>query len=328
MKFVNKNIIGFILVLPLILLMSCSDNYIYDEGMIWNTTYHITYRGNDCLRDSIKQVMDSVTHSLSFFDESSLVSEFNRSESVKADRMLREVYLCSLRINKESFGRFDPTLSPLISAWGFGKNHKCNADTSRIDSIMNFVGIEKTRIDGDYIKKDDSRISFNFSAIAKGYGCDAVSRMLMRNGVKNFLVEIGGEIRLGGKSPNGEKWRVSIDRPIMSNTKEIHDSQCVIELSEGGIATSGNYRNYNTIDGKNVGHTIDRYTGRPIRTGIVSATIVSTDCMQADAYATSCMAMPLDDAVKLCKELHLSAMLIMEDGKVWVTDEFKRLYNN
>ncbi len=296
------------------------------EGMVWNTTYHVTYNGAPELKDSIMQVLNHVGASLNVFDENSLVSQVNANDSTAVDTDFIRVYVESVKVNRLTEGAFDPTLGPLIEAWGFGKGHKATADTARIDSLMKFVGIDKTRLTMDTLVKDDRRIRFNFSAIAKGYGCDCVGEMLQRNGVEDWLVEIGGEISCRGKSPDGGKWRVSIDRPVMQKDRILHDSQCVVEVTDAGIATSGNYRNLQSDDkGQYYGHTISARTGRPARTDVISATVIGRTAMEADALATAFMAMGADDVKRLNKSTRLPVMLVLTDSTVWCSGQFEKL---
>lgn len=313
----------FMAVAMAICVASCGRGYHYAEGMVWNTTYHITYDGPEELQDSITAVLNETGRSLSVFDPNSLVSKVNSEQATKVDADFMIVYRCAVEVNRQTDGAFDPTLSPLITSWGFGKGHTCTSDTARIDSLLNFVGIEKTRLRGDTLYKDDVRTQFNFSAIAKGYGCDRIAQYLERNGVTNYLIEIGGEIRLNGVSPSADAWSISIDRPIVTDREEIHDSQAIISLTKGGVATSGNYRNFHTVNGKHMGHTIDRRTGRPMLSETASVTIIAADCMSADAYATACMAMPPAKSKALCQRLNLAAMIVMQDGSVWYSPQFK-----
>ena len=295
------------------------------SGMVWHTEYHVTYESNKNLNDSIISVFDKVGSSLNAFDDASLISELNRSASVKADRALADVYKESVRVNNITEGAFDPTLGPLITAWGFGKSHKATSDTLHIDSLMSITGIKKTHISNGILVKEDKRIQFNFSAIAKGYGCDEVCRMLMRNGATNVLVEIGGDITCHGKSPSGGKWRVSVDRPILTDSV-VHESQCIIEITDSGIATSGNYRNHRTTaTGEVYGHTISAKTGRPALTDVLSATVVAPTCMEADALSTSLMTMGSINAKKLATRLRYPVMLVLNDMSVWQTEEFSEL---
>lgn len=307
-----------------ILLCSCheSPSYVKSEGMIWNTIYHITYNGSENLCDSILPVLNEVSHSLSIFEDNSLVSQLNKRDSLKGDVHLLKIYDSSKRISSLSNGRFDPTVSPLVDAWGFGKGHKATSDTLAIDSILEFVGIEKTHRIEDFIVKDDSRIRFNFSAIAKGYGCDAVGEMFRRNGVEDYMVEIGGEIALSGKGPSGKDWSIAIDAPVEGNNPG-EQTALVVSLTNCGVATSGNYRNYSREGGTTLAHTISPSTGRPFFSPILSATVIASTCMEADAIATACMAGSEDEAKTLLQETDTDGLLIFADT-IWTTPGFQK----
>lgn len=306
-----------------------NDSYMVSNGAVWNTTYHITYRTDKDMNDSILKVFEDVSASVSAFNTGSLVSRFNRGDSIVADTHLRKVYERSVCINRESLGAFDPTVSPLINFWGFGYDNVANPDTSEIKEILKYVGMEKTAIRGGILTKTDPRLEFNFSAIAKGYGCDCIAEMFHRNGINDFIIEIGGEIVACGKSPRGGKWNVAIDRPVYSPANVVHDAQCVISLSNSAVATSGDYRNFRktTSDTDNlsgiISHTIDAHTGYPVKSDLASVTIVADNCMDADAYATACLSMNPDEAEAMAKRLNLSAMFIYKDGSVWMTEKFE-----
>lgn len=300
------------------LLVGCAqgghgDAYVTQRGEVWHTLYNITYAGPESLGDSLKVVMDSIEHSLSVFDESSLVSRVNASERTVVDRTFCEVYAMSVRVNEQSHGMFDPTLSPLITAWGFGKGHQATADTLRIDSLLNITGIGHTHLEGDTLVKDDARIQFNFSAIAKGYGCDRVAAMLRRNGVKDYMVEIGGEIVAAGKSSRGHDWRVAIDCP---QERREGPAQAVVEFTDMAMATSGDYRNYHSTGTRRYGHTISPLTGRPAATDIVSVTVMAPTCMEADAMATASMALGSGLGAKMLDDLGLPYLMICNSGEV------------
>lgn len=305
--------------------MACDGNsYVRNQGMIWNTTYHITYRGPENLSDSILPALNEVSHSLSIFEKESLVNEVNARDTTSVDNHFKAVYLTSVKMHQASGGLFDPTLSPLITAWGFGPGHTVSADTTAIDSILATVGLKKTHLEGNTLIKDDIRTQFNFSAVAKGYGCDMVAEMLRRNGVDDFMVEIGGEIALGGKSPKGGDWKISIDRPVVTATEEIHDACAIIEVSDRGIATSGNYRNFHREGGRIFGHTVSPLTGRPTETDVISATVIAPTAMEADAAATACMASGSTSAIEMLKKLGLEGMLILGDS-VWMSPGFNAI---
>lgn len=309
----------------ILLLSGCRNEkgYVKTEGMIWNTLYHVTYKGNEELSDSIVPLLDKIGESLSVFDKSSLVSQLNSSNEIEADEHLITIYETSGKIHRLSNGLFDPTVSPLIDAWGFGLEHSATSDTLAIDSILNFVGYDKTHLEGNKIIKEDIRTRFNFSAIAKGYGADAVGRMLLRNGVKDFMVEIGGEISLKGVGPSGEKWRIGIDSPIDSLVPG-NSSAIIIALTDAGMATSGNYRNFRMEGGRKVAHTISPKSGEPFLSEILSATVIASTCMEADGLATACMAGNPDQAISLLKKFKAEGFLILSDS-VWMTPGFKSM---
>ncbi|MCH5235125.1 MAG: FAD:protein FMN transferase [Muribaculaceae bacterium] len=320
-----KKYLGLLALVILGISVGCSkhEGYVKTEGMIWNTVYHITYKGRAQLQDSILPVLNEVGNSLSVFDKNSLISQLNNSEKVRADRHLVIVYDEAKKISLLSEGKFDPTVSPLVDAWGFGLGHVASKDTLAIDSILTFVGIRKTHRDDDWIIKDDLRTRFNFSAIAKGYGCDAVGEMFRRNGVNDYMVEIGGEIALRGASPSGGKWRIAIDMP-QEDLAPGEEAAEILELTDVGVATSGNYRNYREENGRKVAHTISPLTGRPVAGEILSATVIAPTCMEADGLATACMAGTLQEAVLLLEKAGVEGFLISVNGSVWVPGRIDR----
>lgn len=284
------------------------------EGVIWNTSFHITYASNVTLDDSILAVMRDVELSVSPYVAGSLVSRINRGETMQTDPIFRRVFEESRLVCRYSHGAFDPTLGPVIDLWGFGtKGHDCPAPSQEdIDSVMAGVGILDCSIDSTgLLTKKDRMTQFNFSAVAKGYGCDMIAEMLRRNGVVDYMVEIGGEIVVNGRSPHGTKWRIMIDAPVESSDSVVHQGLAVIEIDSCAVATSGNYRNYRVVDGRIVGHTIDPVTGAPAHSEVLSATVVAPRCIMADALATACMVMPLDSAMAMIEEIDgASAMMV------------------
>lgn len=198
----NKTVkFAFVLLTMFIItgLSSCGKSeYRGDEGVVWHTSYHITYKADRNMSDSILAVLNRVGDSMNVFDPASLASRVNAADSIAVNSDYIRVYDMSVKVNALSEGAFDPTLGPLITAWGFGKGHQATADTLRIDSLLSIVGIGRTHISDGILYKEDRRIEFNFSAVAKGYGCDRVGEMLGASGVGDYLVEIGGEIACAG----------------------------------------------------------------------------------------------------------------------------------
>lgn len=305
-------------ILVLLTLVGCTapQRYHTMEGAVWNTTYHITYQASVNLDDSVRALMKQVELSLSPFNKNSLISQINRGDSATADTLLRRIFLASKDVNLRSNGAFDPTVAPLVNLWGFGYR-KTGIEPTRtsLDSILEYVGIAQCSITPDgYIVKKHPSTEFNFSAITKGYGCDLIGEMLQRHGCENFMVEIGGEIALTGVNPRGKSWRIMVDAPIDNDTAVVHERMAVIEPGSGGIATSGNYRNYRQTSEGKIWHTISPVTGSPAHTDLLSATVIAPNAMLADAYATSCMAMDCADAVKMLSEVNgVEALLVTAD---------------
>ncbi len=320
---------GFFLLLSF-LLGGCVEGQQWhkEQGMIWNTVWHATYCGPS---DAISAAIDSlkaVESSVSAFDDNSLVAFINENEKGPVDTHFKNIYEMSKRINAVSDGLFDPTLSPLIKAWGFGKGHTPSADTARIESLLNIVGIEKTWIERDTLFKSSKDISFNFSAIAKGYGVDVAAKTLIDHGCTDLMMEIGGEVVCRGLNPEGKKWRILIETPDEDFLKEVFkfDSKpefgnsLIVELTDEALATSGNYRNFHTESGRTFGHTISPITGRPIETDILSASVIASSCMEADALATACMAMGLEKALEMLEKEEIAGAFILSSGKVVIND--------
>lgn len=308
-------------IVGLVLLSSCtsSEQYRTLSGTTWGTIYNITYRSDRDLSDSIRAVMEQVDCSLSPFNEASTISRINRGETAQADSMFAAVFQCAQQVAALSGGRFDPTVAPLVNLWGFGyKKGTTDAPTdSAINAVLSTVGIADCSLDratGRVTKKCEAT-EFDFSAIAKGYGCDAVAAMLRRNGVTDYMVEIGGEIVLSGVNSHGEEWRIQVDAPIESSDSIVSQGAMVMSLSDCGVASSGNYRNYRDTSQGRVGHTISPLTGRPVGGELLAVTIIAPDAMMADALATACMAMPMSEGRAMIDTLEgVEALFITTDA--------------
>lgn len=308
-------------------LAGCGANSDYEsaEGAVWNTSYHITYDGAAELKDSILTVLRDVERSVSVFDDNSLISRINRNETDSIDIHLHELLRASKTVNAACGGAFDPTIGPLIDAWGFGKGHEVNADTAAIAEILTYTGLQRVSFGAGRIRKPDPRMQFNLSAIAKGYGADMVGAMFRRNGVENYLVEIGGEIAASGEAPHGRKWSVAIDAPVEERGRGAAKAQEIIEIGKCGVATSGNYRNFHHLNGTTLGHTINPATGRPVATDVASATVVTSSAMLADAYATACMVIGSEEVRRLANHHNLAIFIIKSDSTTWASPQFERL---
>lgn len=296
------------------------------DGVAWHTTFHIVYDSPRDLSADVMAIIDSVERSLSPFLPDSRIAAINRGESQTADSMIIRVFDTSKRINLLTQGRFDPTLSPLIDLWGFGKGPvETIPSDAEIDSCLQWVGIDQCSRTGLTIEKKSPATQFNFSAITKGFGVDCVGEALARAGCGNYLVEIGGEIVARGKNPGGNIWRVSVDLPT-DTLRPGQGAAATLELDGCGVATSGNYRNYRTVDGRKAGHTINPATGRPVQTSILSATVIAPTAMEADALATSLMVGDTADARALFSRLPqgYKALLVLQgDSSDYVVEEIE-----
>lgn len=301
------------------LMVSCNNNknqnvYTTIEGNVWHTTMRVTY-GSDCdLSDSIIAVTDSVERSLSPFLPDSRISQINSNVDFTTDHYINSVFAESQRINHLSNGAFDPTVAPLINIWGFGYSDAIDEPSqAQIDSCLALVGIAECSITNNTLTKKAPGTQFNFSAITKGYGVDCVAQMLCRQGIDNYMVEIGGEVALKGVNARGEKWHIQIDAP--SSDKTGHDQLSVIEVTDCCLATSGNYRNYRDTSNGRIGHTISPTTGYPYANNVASATVIAPSTMTADALATSLMAMPADAGIAMIEAINgVEAMLVVANG--------------
>lgn len=304
------------------------DSWHSDSGMVWNTFYQIQYYAPSPLSDSITAVLADVGTSLSAFDPESEVGRWNRSSSgLPVGHHFKSVYAGSREVYAISAHRFDPTIGPLIKVWGFGPGHTPTADTAKIDSLKILTGFDKTCLRGDSVIKKHPGIQFNFSAIAKGYGCDMVGEMLLRNGASDFLINIGGEIVTYGRSPKGKAWKIGIDKPEFTSSG-INNTEAVVDLDHNEcLASSGDYRNFHSQDGdRRFGHTIDPLTGRPAKSDVLAATVIDRSCMRADALATACMAMGFERASAMADSLGLAIMLVSADSCVWLSNAMRK-YN-
>ena len=278
--------------------------YFEESGSVFHTIYHIKYEGSEILTEKIDAEFQKFNLSLNPFNPNSIISKVNRNEAVEADDWFIEVFNKAKEVSDHSEGIFDITCAPLVNLWGFGFSKMDSVTPQMIDSIKQFVGYQKVRLDGRKVVKDDSRILLNCSAIAKGYASDIIARLLEREGIENYMVEIGGEVTMKGVNQNGKCWRIGINKPEDDSTGIKNDKEEVVQLcKKGGVATSGNYRNYYIKDGKKYAHTIDPRTGYPSEQSILSATIVAEDCITADAYATAFMAMGLEKAREAAKNI-------------------------
>lgn len=276
------------------------------QGNALGTTYGIAVFENELkvkpeqLRLSLDSLLEAVNASMSTYRSNSLISRLNAEDStVVIDKMFEEVFLLSKRIHQESGGYFDPTVGLLVSAWGFGPEGPRNA-VPQLEKLLPRVGLDKVRLSQGRVLKEVPGIQLDFNAIAKGYTLDRIAMLIRRNGGRNFLIELGGEIVASGMNLTKQAlWTIGIDDP-----QDTQSLSRVIPLRDAAMATSGNYRKFrvDAVSGRRYGHTINPLNGRAETTNVLSASVIAPTCAEADAYATAFMAMPLEQSLQFLTE--------------------------
>ena len=290
------------------LLFACSQTmgrFVDIDGYMLGTTFHVSARTNSQSVDIYKRIMEvdaQMKQSMSVFDETSLLSRLNANQTDSIDEHIYNNLRLAQHIFEVSGGAYDVTVRPLVDAYGFIGGTRTNR--VNVDSIMEFVGFDKLSYDETVLRKADERISLDFNSIAKGYTVDMVAAELEHFGVKDYVVEIGGEVRCRGINSKKGAWRVGVETPYDGNLNVGGSIQQVLSLTDCAMATSGNYRRY-FIDenGNKVAHIIDPRTGESAVTDVLSATVVAATCAEADAYATMFVALGAERAVEVAGTL-------------------------
>ncbi|MBE7401552.1 FAD:protein FMN transferase [Bacteroides fragilis] len=286
------------------------------NGLIFGTVYNITYQYDGNLKTEIDTELKRFDGSLSPFNDTSVITRVNRNEEIVTDSFFQTCFNRSMEISAETQGAFDITVAPLANAWGFGFKKGAFPDSTMIDSLLQITGYQKVKLEDGKVIKEDPRVMLSCSAVAKGYSVDVVARYLDSKGIKNYMIDIGGELVVKGLNPKDEAWRIGINKPVDDSLSLNQEIQTTLKLTDVGIATSGNYRNFYYKDGKKYAHTIDPRTGYPVQHNILSATVVAEDCMTADALATAFMVMGLDEAEAFTKSHpNIGAYFIYSDEK-------------
>ena len=267
------------------------------SGFAQGTSWHITYYAEDSIvrKKSIDSIFSVLDRAMSIYKPYSLISKFNcAKKDIVLDDHFEKVIIKSLEVWKASDGLFDITVMPLVDAWGFGaKKVSRYPDSAKVKSLLRCVGSGKLELKNHRLIKYIPCISIDVNGIAQGYSVDVIAGFLEDRQIMNYLVEVGGEIRIKGrKQPGNEKMKIGIEAPG-DYTIEMPVMQKIITLDSGGITTSGNYRQYHESNGKKFSHNIDPFTGYPIQNELISVTVYAADAMTADAYDNVLMAMGL-----------------------------------
>ncbi len=286
------------------------------QGIAQGTTYHITYfdKRDRNLQPEIEKLLEDFDKSVSTYIPNSIISKINSNQkNVKVDKYFMACFKKAKEVWKNTNGAFDPTVYPLVNAWGFGPGKKEKIEKEKIDSLLQFVGFDLIALKGKRIVKKDSRVALDFNAFAQGYSVDVVSDFLKSKNIASFIVEIGGEVYANGKKPNGDNWSIGIEKPIDNKTSQ-NPLKAIAKLENLAIATSGNYRRFIIENGVKYAHHIDPKTGYPTKNNLLSASIFSKECISSDANATGILVMGLEKAKDfLSKHPELQAYLIYSD---------------
>jgi thiamine biosynthesis lipoprotein len=303
--------------------------YQTNSGLIFGTSYNLKYQCDSNLVKGIEEELKRVDNSLSTFNEKSIITAVNQNKEVVLNDMFLSVYKKAMEVSENTDGAFDITVAPLVNAWGFGFKNGINPEKAQVDSLLQIVGYKKVELKGDRVVKQDPRIMLDCSAIAKGFGVDVIANYLSNLGVKNFMIEIGGEIVTSGINEQRLPWKIGVTKPTDDPLGDAGgELMTVMNVTDKAMATSGNYRNFYYKGGKKYAHTIDPKTGYPVQHSLLSATVLARDCATADAYATSFMVMGLEKAKKFLEQhTELMAYFIYSDEKgknaVWFSPSLK-----
>jgi thiamine biosynthesis lipoprotein len=276
---------------------------------VFGTFYKIKYASNGKdVKTEYLAALAAVDTALSTFNKQSTITRINQSsDSVlleAKDSLFIKVYNKACEISAITNGAFDITVAPLVNAYGFGFDPDRSTPDSVLAELRNYVGWKKVSLSpAGYIKKENPNIKLDASAIAKGFGSDVVAQVLRKNGINDFMVEVGGEVVCSGVNDKGKVWSIGINKPIEDSTMQTFEIQRIVQLDGKALATSGNYLQYYYKNGTKYAHTIDPCSGKPVNHTLLSSSILADDCMTADALATACMVIGVDSAMSLINSL-------------------------
>ncbi|WP_316841727.1 FAD:protein FMN transferase [Pedobacter gandavensis] len=303
------------------------------HGYAQGTDYSIKYFANDSLvtKSSIDSILLKIDSSMSLYKSYSQITQFNRSKKgMYIDDHFAAVIRKSFEVYRETNGKFDVTVAPLVQAWGFGPKPVTSfPDSVKIKQLLQNVGMNHLSLKGNYLKKDKPVITVDLNGIAQGYSVDVVADYLLKKGIKSFIVEIGGELRVEGPKPDGSVMKIGIEGPAASSTDE-PEIRHILSFSTGAVTTSGNYRKYLQRGKGKIAHLINPKTGYPLDNQLISATIFAKDAITADGYDNAVMAMSVEEALAFVdSKKGMEAYLIYhrKDGSVadTLTRGFKKM---
>lgn len=317
---------------------SCSTPRTYKtiDGIMLGTTVHVVAdvesTSSPELYSAVMKIDKQSQESMSIFNKKSLISRLNSNQTDSVDSHIKYNLELAHTISELSDGIYDVTVKPLVEAWGFAGSEPLQ--NPNIDSILDFVGYKKVKIEGGILIKEDPRIELDFNSIAKGYIVDLVANLVDSLGAENYIVEIGGEVRCKGVNESGNSWRIGIETPYDGNNDIGKTISKKIKMSEGGLATSGNYRRFYLNDkGEKIAHTIDPRTGRSAISSLLSVTVIAENCATADVLGTMFLAMGTEKALELAKnieDIKVYFIIAAADGKYeeYISPQMEQLIIN
>lgn len=287
-------------------------------GEAQGTYYAVTYVDDDGrdFQDSIATILKKFDTSCSIYKPNSIISRFNINDpSAKADPYFTEVFNKAMEVSEKSNGAFDITVGQLVRAWGFSIKTNIKMDGSKIDSLKKYVGYKKIKLVDGKVIKENPNIQLDFNAIAQGFSTDVISRFLESKGIRNYLIDVGGEVLGKGKKTDGNRWSVGIEKPAADSLQQ-QQLEAVVTLKNRALSTSGNYRKYFIKDGVKYSHTIDPFTGYPVHHTLLAVSVLAENSITADAYGTAFLVMGMDKALEFLKHnRNLDAYFIYSDEK-------------
>lgn len=308
----------FIFITLCCLLTSCDS---VEKQHFFGTTqgsyYSITYFDNQN-RDfshEFDSIFKEIENTLSLWDENSMIRKVNGNDTtVVINQIFIDNFNYAMRAAKLSDGYFDPTVGPLVAAWGFHFKEGMTMTPEIVDSIRQIVGYKKVKIENGKVVKENPNMTLDFNAVAQGYTTDMIGDFLLSKDVEDFLVDVGGEIMARGNKPNGDLWKIGIEKPA-ENKNDARIVQEIIELKDKSIVTSGNYRKYVEQDGKRYSHSLNPKTGYPSENNLLSATIICDNTAWADCLASICMLVGMEKAIDIIEaQDNVEAFFIYEEN--------------
>jgi len=297
---------AFLVIIGLMALASCDNQpqKIVLQGLAQGSYYAVTYFDDE--GRNFQQEIDSIFHavdmSVNLWVDSSVISKVNRNEEVTLDKIFIDNFNIAQKAAQLSDGYFDPTISPIVAAWGFSYKNGDSITPQLIDSLKQLVDYRNIRIEDGKVVKENPAMQLDFNAIAQGYTSDLIAQFLESRGIKNYLVDTGGEIMTKGEKPDGSPWIVGIEKPA-ENWDSERILQSRIALRDKGLVTSGSTRKYVERDGKRYSHCINPKTGYPVEHQVLSVTVLAESSVWADALASICMVMGMEQSLPLIESM-------------------------